>query len=104
MVNLDIIKESIGFEKVLSENSLDIPFREEYLIPDTQPDVHDVLSVDTKVYVLNREVQSDRVLLEYEVECNIMYLAREEEGLGINSVIYKEKNSSFIDIVGLNIV
>lgn len=100
MVNLDIIKESLGFEKVLSENSLDIPFREEYLIPDTQPDVHDVLSVDTKVCVLNREVQSDRVLLEYEVECNVMYLAREEEGLGVNSVIYKEKNSSFIDIAG----
>ena len=100
MVNLDIIKESLGFEKVLSENSLDIPFREEYLIPDTQPDVYDVLSVDTKVYVLNREVQSDRILLEYEVECNVMYLAREEEGLGINSVVYKEKNSSFIDIAG----
>ncbi|EGT3615233.1 DUF3794 domain-containing protein [Clostridium perfringens] len=100
MVNLDIIKESLGFEKILSENSVDIPFREEYLIPDTQPDVHEVLSVDTNVCILNREVQSDRVLLEYQVACNIMYLAREEEGLGINSVVYKEKNSSFIDIVG----
>ncbi|MDZ5253164.1 DUF3794 and LysM peptidoglycan-binding domain-containing protein [Clostridium sp. LIBA-8841] len=100
MVNLDIIKESLGFEKILNENSLDIPFREEYLIPDTQPDVHEVLSVDTNVFVLNREVQSDRVLLEYEVECNVMYLAREEEGLGVNSVVYKEKNSSFIDIAG----
>lgn len=100
MVNLDIIKESLGFEKILSENSLDIPFREEYLIPDTQPDVHQVLSVDTNVCILNREVQSDRVLLEYQVECNVMYLAREEEGLGINSVVYKDKNSSFIDIAG----
>lgn len=100
MVNLDIIKESLGFEKILNENSSDIPFKEEYLIPDTQPDVYDILSVDSNVYVYNREVQNERILLEYLVECNVMYLAREEEGLGINSVVYKEKNSSFIDIAG----
>lgn len=100
MANLDIIKESLGFEKILSEGSLEIPFREEYLIPDTQPDVYEILSVDTKVCILNKEVQSDRLLLEYEIEYNVIYLAREEEGLGVNNVIYKEKNSSFTDIAG----
>ena len=52
MVNLDIIKESLGFEKVLSENSLDIPFREEYLIPDTQPDVHEYMYLTEKFKVI----------------------------------------------------
>lgn len=99
MVNLDIIKESLIFEKILDENSSDIPFKEEYLIPDTQPDVYEILSVDSNIYIYNKEVQNERILLEYKVECNVMYLAM-EEGLAINSVVYKEKNSSFIDIAG----
>lgn len=100
MINLDIIKESFGFEKILNENSLDIPFKEEYLIPDTQPDVYKVLSVNSNVCVINKEVQNERMLVVYKVECNVIYLAREEEGLGINSVSYKEEKSSFIDILG----
>lgn len=100
MVNLDIIKESLDFEKILKENSEDIPFKEEYLIPDTQPDVYEVLSVNSNVCIINKEVQNERILLVYKVECNVIYLAREEEGLGINNVSYKEEKSSFIDISG----
>ena len=100
MANLDIIKESLDFEKILKENLEDIPFKEEYLIPDTQPDVYEVLSVDSNICIVNKEVQNDRILLVYKVECNVIYLAREEEGLGINNVSYKEEKSSFIDIAG----
>lgn len=100
MVNLDVIKENIQFERSLGESVADTPLREEYLIPDTHPDVHKILSVDVNTVITSKEVQVERVLVETQVEYNVIYLAREEEGLGVNNVIYREKLSNFIDVTG----
>lgn len=100
MANLDIIKENIEIEKSLGESAIDTTLREEYLIPDTHPDVHKVLSVEVNFVITNKEVQVERVLVEAQVEYNLIYLAREEEGLGVNNVVYNEKLSNFIDISG----
>ncbi|MGL5244226.1 MAG: DUF3794 and LysM peptidoglycan-binding domain-containing protein [Sarcina sp.] len=100
MVNLDIIKENIEFEKSLGEHVIDTPFREDYLIPDTHPDVYKILSVDVKSLITNKEVQVNRVLLETQVEFDVIYLAKEEEGIGVNNISYKEKISNFIDVIG----
>ncbi|MPQ43009.1 DUF3794 and LysM peptidoglycan-binding domain-containing protein [Clostridium tarantellae] len=100
MVNLDIIKENIELEKSLGENILDTPFREDYLIPDTHPDVYKILSINVKPVIISREVQIDRVLLETQVEFDVIYLAKEENGVGVNNVCYKEKISNFIDVTG----
>ena len=42
----NIIKENIQLEKLVGEESVSIPVKEEYLIPDTHPDVYKILSLD----------------------------------------------------------
>lgn len=100
MANLELIKENIELQRQIGENSNDEILKEEYLIPDTLPDVVKILSVDVNKRVTNTEVQTGKVLVEADVDYNIIYLADEETGRGINSVVYKGKLSNFIDIVG----
>lgn len=99
MVNLDIIKENIEFQREFGENTVDNVLRDEYLIPDTHPDVEKILSVDVRKTIVNKEMQADRVFVEAEVEYSIMYLSNEEEK-EVNNIIYKEKFSNFVDMVG----
>lgn len=100
MAGLDVIKEIIEFENFFGENGSDTVLRGEYLIPDTHPDVYKILSVDVKPVITNKEVEQDRILVEGQVEYSVIYLAREEEGLGANQVTYTDKLSNFVDIAG----
>lgn len=100
MANLELIKENIELQRQIGENSNDEILKEEYLIPDTLPDVVKILSADVNKRITNTEVQAGKVLVEADVDYSIIYLADEESGRGINSVVYKGKLSNFIDIVG----
>ncbi|MGL5616889.1 MAG: DUF3794 and LysM peptidoglycan-binding domain-containing protein [Sarcina sp.] len=99
MGTLDIIKENIELQREFGENSADNVLRDEYLIPDTHPDVDKILSVDVRKTVVNKEIQSDRVFVEVEVDYSIMYLSNEEEK-EVNNIVYKEKFSNFVDMIG----
>ncbi|SHK64802.1 protein of unknown function [Clostridium cavendishii DSM 21758] len=100
MADLDVIKENIEVEKPVLESTADKVLKGEYLIPDTHPDVHKVLSVEAKPIITNKEVQQDRGLIEVQVNYNVIYLAKEEDGLGTDYVSYEDKFSNFVDIVG----
>ncbi|WP_055071499.1 DUF3794 and LysM peptidoglycan-binding domain-containing protein [Clostridium massiliamazoniense] len=99
MVNIDIVKENIDLQKEFGENTVDNVLRDEYLIPDTHPDVEKILAVDVRKTIVNKEMQADRVYVEAEVEYSIMYLSNEEEK-EVNNIVYKEKFSNFVDMVG----
>ena len=99
MVNVDIVKENIDLQKEFGENTVDNVLRDEYLIPDTHPDVEKILAVDVRKTIVNKEIQADRVYVEAEVEYSIMYLSNEEEK-EVNNIVYKEKFSNFVDMVG----
>ena len=99
MVNVDIVKENIDLQKEFGENTVDNVLRDEYLIPDTHPDVEKILAVDVRKTIINKEIQADRVYVEAEVEYSIMYLSNEEEK-EVNNIVYKEKFSNFVDRVG----
>lgn len=96
---LDIIKENIDLQREFGENTADNVLRDEYLIPDTHPDVEKILSVDVRKTIVNKEMQADRVFIEAEVEYSIMYLSNEEEK-EVNNIVYKEKFSNFVDMMG----
>lgn len=100
MAELDLQKENIEFEQMLSENSSDTVIRGEYLIPDTHPDVSEILSLDVKPTVTTKEVMQDKIFVEGQLEYTVLYLAREEEGMGVYGVSYSEKFASYIDVPG----
>lgn len=97
---MELIKENIECEQLLDEKSCDNSIQEEHVIPDTHPDVNEVLLIDAKPLIVNKEVFQDKVSLEGQVEYTILYLAKEEESTGIYSVTYVDKFSNDINIPG----
>jgi LysM repeat protein len=97
---MELIKENIEYEQLLSENFANAVVKSEYLIPDTHPDVSEILMVDVKPIIIGTEVLQDKIYLEGQVEYNVLYLAREEEKVGVYKVNYTDKFSNHIEIKG----
>ncbi|MDY3206096.1 SPOCS domain-containing protein [Clostridium baratii] len=97
MSNIDVIKENIQFEQLLRESDTTTMLNEEYLIPDTHPDVHEILMVDAKPTILSKEISGDKVIVDGTVDYNLLYLAKEDE-LVVSSVNYTQKFSSDLDL------
>jgi hypothetical protein len=95
---IELIKENIEGEQLLGENSIDTLVKEEYIIPDTNPDVYEVLTLDAKTVITNKEAMQDKVYLEGQVEYNVIYLAKEEDSTRIYNVKYFGKFSNYIEI------
>ncbi|SHE80818.1 DUF3794 and LysM peptidoglycan-binding domain-containing protein [Clostridium fallax] len=100
MADIDVLKETIEYEQLFEQIENNPVIRGEYLIPDTHPDVVEILNVQGKVIPTHKEVQQDRILVEGKVDYNIIYLAREEEGLGVHCVGWNDKFTNYIDLVG----
>lgn len=98
MAAMELIKENIEYEQLLGENFSDTVVKGEYLIPDTHPDVAEILMVDVKPSLTAKETMQDKVYIEGQVVYNVIYLAKEEEGMGVYNVTYSDKFSNYVDI------
>lgn len=97
MSDIDVIKENVQFEQLIRESNSNCVLKDEYLIPDTHPDVQEILTVESRPIITNKEIVGDKIALDVKVEYTVLYLAR-EEGLIINSVNYTQKFTSNIDL------
>lgn len=97
---LELIKENIECEQLLGENFADTVIKAEYVIPDTQPDVDEILMLDVKPFITSKEVLQDKVYVEGQIEYNILYLAKEDEKYGTYNLNYTGKFSNSVDIEG----
>lgn len=97
MASIDIIKENVQFEQLLRESNSNTILKEEYLIPDTHPDVQEILTVEARPMITNKELIGDKIVLEGKVEYTVIYLAR-EDGLVANSVNYNQNFTNNIDL------
>lgn len=100
---IDLVRENIECEQLLGEGTADTVVKGEYVIPDTHPDVYQILTLDAKPSILTKEVMQDKVYLEGQIALNILYLAKEEENkTGVYSVSYNVKFSNSIELNGSN--
>lgn len=97
---MELIKENIECEQLLHEDFSDTVVKAEYVIPDTNPDVNEVLMIDAKPVIVAKEVMQDKVLIEGQLEYTILYLAKEDEATGVHSVTYVGKFSNYVEIPG----
>ncbi|MBU3205937.1 DUF3794 domain-containing protein [Clostridium algidicarnis] len=101
MQDIDVVRESIQYEQLLGENTSDTVFRGEYLIPDTHPDVLEILTVDVKPVIVSKNIMPDKIYVEGTLEYTILYLANEDEDRrGVQSINYSDKFSNYVDING----
>ncbi|MBE6050359.1 MAG: DUF3794 domain-containing protein [Clostridium sp.] len=97
MTKLDIIKENLQFQQLLYENNSNAILRDEYLIPDTHPDVQKILCIDARPVVTNKEIIGDKVMIEGKVEYNVLYIPRDDNEV-VNSVNYTEKFTNSLNL------
>ena len=97
MSKIDVIKENVQFQQLIRENDSTSILNDEYLIPDTHPDVQQILSVEARPIISNKEVLGDKVMVEGKVEYSVLYIPR-EDNMMVNSVNYNEKFTNYLDL------
>ncbi|MBV7272374.1 DUF3794 domain-containing protein [Clostridiaceae bacterium UIB06] len=98
---MELVKENIECEQLLGENFSDTVLKGEYVIPDTHPDVSEVLLLDAIPCIISTEVMQDKVFVEGQIEYTILYLAKEEESTGVYSTNYTGKFSNYVELPGV---
>lgn len=99
-MEINLIRENIEYEQLLGENTVDTVVKEEYVIPDTHPDVRKILMLDVKASINSKEIIQDKVFLEGEIQYNVLYITKDQERSDVENVVYSSKFSNTIDIMG----
>lgn len=97
---MELLKENIEFEKSIGENTTNSMVKEEYIIPDSHPDIKDVIMVDVKPVIVSKEVLDERIYVEGEISYNVIYLAQFDEKHDVFNVVYPSKFSAYVEISG----
>ena len=104
MSQIDVIKEMVKYEQLLRENSTNHVLKGEYLIRDSQyPDMKEVLGVDAKATITNKEVLGDKVMVEGTLNYIVFYLPKDEALIEgpmnkIHSVIFTDKFTNYLEL------
>ncbi|MGV8980010.1 DUF3794 and LysM peptidoglycan-binding domain-containing protein [Clostridium sp.] len=99
-MEINLIRENIEYEQLLGENTADTVVKEEYVIPDTHPDVRKILMLDVKALISSKEIIQDKVYLEGQIQYNVLYMTKDQDRTDIENVLYSSKFSNTIDIMG----
>ncbi|PJI09121.1 MULTISPECIES: DUF3794 and LysM peptidoglycan-binding domain-containing protein [Clostridium] len=94
----ELVMENIDYEKTIGQNVVDTVIKEEYVIPDTRPDVKQILMVDAKPKILNTEIMQDKIYVEGQMEFSVIYSGIEDSKNDVYGVNYTSKFSNYIDI------
>lgn len=97
---IELIKENIEYDQLLGEDYCDTVVKQDYLVPDTHPDIMEILMVDAKPYIVSKEVMQGKVYLEGRIDYNIIYLGRDEEKNMVCSIKYADDFSNHIEVKG----
>lgn len=97
---MELIKENIECEQLLGESTADTIVKAEYVIPDTQPDVSEILMLDAKPTIISKEVMQDKVYIEGQIIYNIMYLGKAEDKFEVFNAVYSGKFSNYVEVSG----
>lgn len=97
---IELVKENIDYEQLLGENTANTVIRNEYLISDTNPDVFEILQLDTKPSIINKEIMQDKVYIEGQLEYNVIYITKDDEKSIVNNVIYSSRFADYVELPG----
>ena len=101
MSQIDVIKESVQYEELLRESSSNNVLKGEYLIKDSHPDVNQILGVDAKATVTNKDILADKVMIEGIITYSVLYLSVDESNIErVNSVDLSEKFADYLELSG----
>ena len=98
MSQIDVVKEDIQNKQLLRESSTNNILKGEYLIKDSHPDVYQILGIEAKAIITNKETLSDKIMIEGQINYSVMYLSEDESKVTrINSVYLSEKFADYLE-------
>lgn len=98
---LELVKENIDCEELMAENGTDTMVKGEYLVPDIKPDLLEILMLESRPKVTNKEILQDRVMIEGIIDYNIIYVSK-DEAKSICSLTYSSKFSDYVEAKGVD--
>ena len=104
MSQIDVIKDVVRYEQLLRESSTNHILKGEFLIRNSQdPDMKQVLGVNPKATITNKEILGDKVMIEGEVVYVVFYLPKDENleempSNKIHSVTFTDKFANYLDL------
>ena len=78
-MEIELSKENICINKLVSEKKELIYVEEDMIVPDTKPDILNTINVKGNVCILKKEVLQDKVKIEGDVNTYVMYLPDSKE-------------------------
>ena len=101
MSQIDVIKENVQYEQLLRVSTTNNVLNGEYLIKDSHPDVNEILGVEAKVVISNKEILADKVMVEGQVNYVVLYASVDESEVArVNSVELSEKFADYLELKG----
>lgn len=97
---MELNKENIEYEQLLQEKTVDTVVKDEYVIPDVEPDVKEILMVDSKPVITSKQMMQNKVYLEGKITFNVLYLATVEDSSEVYNVVYTKDFSNYVEING----
>lgn len=94
---MELLRENIEFEQLLTETYADTIVREEYVVPDTLPDVEEILMLDASPRVTNHEIKENKIYLEGKVNYTVLYLSKVNDVTEIQSLNYSSSFSNTME-------
>ena len=76
---ISLEKEQLKMEEIAAENKSQVTLRETIESDEEAPDISEVFNVLGKLSLSGSEMEDDRIVVEGIVECDILYLASNEE-------------------------
>ena len=98
-MSVELLKENIEFEKFFGENTSSVMLKEDFIIPDTNPDVKEIVGVETSCKINNKDAMQDKIYVEGEICYNVLYLAELEDNCEVFNSKYTSKFSCYVDII-----
>lgn len=99
MSQIDVIKENVQYEQLMREGSTNHVLKGEYLIKDSHPDAHQILGVDAKATVTNKDILADKIMIEGQISYSVLYLSEDESGMQrVDSVNLSEKFADYLEL------
>lgn len=104
MSQIDVIRESIRYEQLLREGLANQPIKGEHLLRDSQyPDMKEILGVDVKATITNKEFVGDKVMVEGNLDYIVFYISKDDAIMEsptnrIHAVVFNDKFSNYLDL------
>lgn len=104
MSQIDVIRESIRYEQLLREGLTNQALKGEHLLRDSQyPDMKDVLGIEAKATITNKELVGDKIMIEGNLDYIVFYISKDEAIMDsptnkIHAVVFNDKFSNYIEL------